>query len=145
MPNVLCVYPQFPKTYWGSEYSMPLTGKRALLPPLGLLTVAALLPPGWPVRLCDMNVSPLDDALLEWADAVFLSGMIIQRESLLEVVRRARERGKMVVAGGPYAATSPEALASEVDCVVVGEAEELIAPLCEAIARGREALPARMQ
>ena len=106
MPNVLCVYPKFPKTYWGSEYSMPLTGKRALLPPLGLLTIAALLPPEWPVRLCDLNVRPLDDELLDWADVVFLSGMLIQRESLLEVARRARARGKTTVAGGPYANTN---------------------------------------
>jgi radical SAM superfamily enzyme YgiQ (UPF0313 family) len=143
MPNVLCVYPRFPKTYWGAEYTMPLTGKRALLPPLGLLTVAALLPPQWPVRLCDMNVNELSDELLEWADVVFLSGMIVQRDSLLGVARRARSLGKPVVAGGPYASTSPEALAAEVDCVVVGEAEDLIAPLCDAILRGE--LPARME
>src|SRR5215831_1497846 len=143
MPNVLCVYPKFPKTYWGSEYSMPLTGKRALLPPLGLLTVAALLPREWPVRLCDLNLGPLEDELLDWADVVFLSGMLIQRESLLEVARRARARGKTTVAGGPYANTSADALAHEVDCVVIGEAEDLMPALCERIARGD--LPPRME
>jgi radical SAM superfamily enzyme YgiQ (UPF0313 family) len=143
MLKVLCVYPKFPKTYWGAEYSMPLTGKGALLPPLGLLTIAALLPPDWPVRLCDMNLAPLDDADLDWADVVFLSGMIVQRDSLLEVARRARARKKTIVAGGPYANTSADSLAAEVDCVVVGEAEDLMAPLCEALAKGE--LPARMQ
>ena len=143
MPKVLCVYPKFPRTYWGAEYALPLCGKRTLLPPLGLLTIAALLPSDWPVRLCDMNVKPLDDADLDWADVVFLSGMIIQRDSLLAVARRARARGKRVVAGGPYANTSADVLAAEVDCVVVGEAEELMPALCAAIERGE--LPARMQ
>src|SRR5262249_21639202 len=133
MPKLLCVYPAFPKTYWGAEYSMPLIGKKALLPPLGLLTVAALLPPTWEVRLADCNVRPFDPIELEWADVVFLSGMLIQREPLHEIARLARARGKIVVAGGAYASTSPDALAPHVDCVVVGEAEDLIDRLCEAI------------
>src|SRR5262249_11046221 len=142
--RVLCVYPRFPKTYWGAEYSMRLLGRRAILPPLGLLTVAALLPPDWQVRLCDMNVRPLDPAELDWADVVFLSGMLIQREALHEVARGARQRGKRVVVGGAYASTSPDALAAHADCVVVGEAEELIAPLAQALASG-DALPPRLQ
>jgi len=60
--KVLCVAPRFPETYWGHERSMRIIGKRALLPPLGLLTVAAPLPPDWEVRLCDMNVRALEDA-----------------------------------------------------------------------------------
>ena len=64
--RVLCVYPSFPKTYWGAEFSLALTGKKSMLPPLGLLTVAALLPPNWPVRLADLNLRPLDPADLEW-------------------------------------------------------------------------------
>ena|SRR5215510_3882070 len=90
MPKLLCVYPAFPKTYWGAEYSMPLIGKKALLPPLGLLTVAALLPRDWEVRLADYNVRPFDPIELEWADVVFLSGMLIQREPLHEIARLAR-------------------------------------------------------
>src|SRR5438552_4784354 len=142
--RVLCVYPSFPKTYWGAEYSLELTGKKSILPPLGLLTVAALWPPSWPVRLRDLNLAPLDPADLDWADVVFVSGMLIQRESLHAVARAARARGKRVVAGGAYASTSPDALAPHVDCVVVGEAEELIAPLVEALRRS-EKLPARME
>ena len=142
--RVLCVYPSFPTTYWGAEHSLALTGKRSMLPPLGLITVAALLPASWPVRLADLNLAPLDAADLEWADVVFVSGMLIQRASLHAVARAARARGKRVVAGGAYASTSPDALAPEVDCVVVGEAEGLMTELVAALERGG-ALPARLE
>ena len=97
--KVLCVSPRFPETYWGHDRALRLIGKRALLPPLGLLTVAALLPRDWEVGLCDMNVAPLDDSELVWADVIFLSGMLVQRPSMLEVAARARALGKTVVAG----------------------------------------------
>jgi radical SAM superfamily enzyme YgiQ (UPF0313 family) len=142
--RVLCVYPSFPKTYWGAEHSLELTGKKSMLPPLGLITIAALLPSSWPVRLADLNLRPLDDADLEWADVVFVSGMLIQREGMHEVARAARRRGKRVVAGGSYASTSPDVLQPEVDCVVVGEAEELMAQLVAALESGA-ALPARLE
>ena len=141
--RVLCVYPLFPKSYWGAEHTRKFTGKRSLLPPLGLLTVAALLPPEVEVRLRDLNVRPLEAADLDWADVVFLSGMIIQRESMIEVARAARRAGKVVVAGGPYATLSPDVLQPLVDCVVIGEAEELIAPLVTALT-GEAPLPPRL-
>jgi radical SAM superfamily enzyme YgiQ (UPF0313 family) len=141
--KVLCVWPVFPETYWGHEHSLRLIGKRALLPPLGLLTVAALLPPDFEVRLCDMNVGPLDDADLDWADVVFLSGMLVQHASMLEVAIRARARGKLIVAGGPHATATPEALAPYVDSIVLGEAEDLVEPLCLALQADRPSLPAR--
>jgi radical SAM superfamily enzyme YgiQ (UPF0313 family) len=142
--RVLCCYPLFPETYWGAEYSLRLTGRRSMLPPLGLLTVAALLPPSWEVRLADLNLGPLDPSLLDWAEVVFVSGMLVQRESLLEVARAARARGKRVVAGGAYASTNPDALAPEVDCVVVGEAEGVMAELVAAV-EGGAPLPPRLQ
>jgi radical SAM superfamily enzyme YgiQ (UPF0313 family) len=135
--KVLCVSPSFPETYWGHEHALRLIGKRALLPPLGLLTVAALLPKHWEVRLCDMNVRTLDDADLDWADVVFLSGMLVQRPSMLDVAARAHARGTIVVAGGPHATATPEAIAPYVDAVVIGEAEELIKPLCAALEAGK--------
>lgn len=141
--RILCISPRFPETYWGHERALRLIGKRALLPPLGLLTVAALLPRDWEVRLCDMNVRPLHDADLDWADVVFLSGMLIQRTSMLEIAGRARARGKVIVAGGPHASASPDALQPYVDCIVVGEAEDVIGPLCLALQADRSALPAR--
>jgi radical SAM superfamily enzyme YgiQ (UPF0313 family) len=141
--KVLCISPRFPETYWGQERALRLIGKRALLPPLGLLTVAALLPRHWEVRLCDMNVRDLDDADLDWADVVFLSGMLVQRPSMLEVATRARGRGKVIVAGGPHATATPDALAPYVDSIVVGEADDLIGPLCAALEADPSALPAR--
>jgi radical SAM superfamily enzyme YgiQ (UPF0313 family) len=141
--KVLCVSPLFPETYWGQEHALRLIGKRALLPPLGLLTVAALLPPDWEVRLCDMNVAPLEDSDLAWADVVFLSGMLVQRPSMLEVAARARAVGKTIVAGGPHATATPDAVAPYVDCIVVGEAEDVIAPLCSALEADPTALPPR--
>jgi radical SAM superfamily enzyme YgiQ (UPF0313 family) len=141
--RVLCVYPSFPKTYWGAEHSLALTGKKSMLPPLGLITVAALLPRDWPVRLRDLNLGPLDPADIEWAEVVFVSGMLIQRESLHAVAKAARARGKRVVAGGAYASTSPDALAPMVDCVVVGEAETLMTGLVAALESGN--LPPRLE
>ena len=141
--KVLCISPLFPETYWGHEHALRLLDKRALLPPLGLLTVAALLPRDWEVRLCDMNVRSLDDADLDWADVVFLSGMIVQRASMIEAARRARAHGKIIVAGGPHATATPDAVAPYVDALVIGEAEDIIGPLCSALQAGRSVLPAR--
>jgi radical SAM superfamily enzyme YgiQ (UPF0313 family) len=114
------------------------------MPPLGLLTVAALLPKDWEVRLVDLNVQPLKQNELDWADAVFLSGMLVQRDSLLALAGQARAAGKIVVVGGPVATTSPELLAPHADCVVSGEADDLMEILCKALAAGREALPAHL-
>jgi radical SAM superfamily enzyme YgiQ (UPF0313 family) len=141
--KVLCLWPQFPETYWGHEHALRLIGKRALLPPLGLLTVAALLPSDWDVRLCDTNVRALDDEELDWADVVFLSGMLVQRPSMLKLAARARARGKLIVAGGPHATATPDALAPFVDTIVVGEAEDLMDSLCAALQGDRDSLPPR--
>ena len=143
-PHVLCVWPRFPATYWGLEHALPILGARSILPPLGLLTVTAHLPRDWPVRLCDLNVRALDERELAWADVVLISGMLIQRDSMLEVAARARSLGKPVVAGGAYVSTSPDEVQPHVDCVVQGEAEELMPALVEALAGARR-LPSRMQ
>jgi radical SAM superfamily enzyme YgiQ (UPF0313 family) len=133
--HTLLVHPAFPKTYWGMEYARLLTRRSALLPPLGLLTAAALLPSDWPVRLIDMSVEPLLDEDLNWADVVFVGAMQIQQESFHEVIRRAHSLAKTVIVGGAYPTTEPEA-AQDADCVVIGESEELIGPLCRDIACG---------
>jgi radical SAM superfamily enzyme YgiQ (UPF0313 family) len=142
--KVLCVSPAFPETYWGHERALRLIGKRALLPPLGLLTVAALLPADWEVRLVDMSVQSLEDVDLLWADVVFLSGMLVQHESMRQIATRARTLGTPVVAGGPHATATPDAIAPYVDCVVVGEAEDLMAELCAALLAQPRALPPRL-
>jgi len=139
--KALLVWPRFPKSYWGQEYTLALIGKRAVLPPLGLLTAAALLPRTWELKLVDMNVSTLEDRDIAWADVVMLSGMLIQRESFHDVVRRARAAGKRVVAGGPYVTTSPDE-AVGVHHLVMGEAEDTLPAFARALERGEEP-PAR--
>jgi radical SAM superfamily enzyme YgiQ (UPF0313 family) len=143
--KVLCISPVFPETYWGHERTLEFIGKQSILPPLGLLTVAAMLPQEWEVRLCDMNVRSLKDADLAWADVVFLTGMLVQRPAMLDVAARARATGKTVVAGGPHATATPDAIAPYVDSIVIGEAEDQIAPLCKALLGDRAALPARFE
>lgn len=104
---------------------MKIIGKKATLPPLGLLTVAAMLPKKWPKKLVDMNAQELKDDDLRWADLVFLSAMIVQKESVQEVIKRAKKMGKTIVAGGPLFTTGWEEF-SEVDHLVLGEAEETL-------------------
>jgi radical SAM superfamily enzyme YgiQ (UPF0313 family) len=103
MPNILFVYPQFPLSYWGFQFAMDFVGRTACLPPLGLLTVAGMVPrETYTLRMVDMNVETLTDAHLSWADVVMTSSMIVQQESLYEVVRRCNQRAIPIVAGGPY-------------------------------------------
>jgi len=140
--RALLVWPRFPRSYWGQEYALPLIGKSAVLPPLGLITAAALLPRHWELRLVDLNIEELPDADIAWADVVMLSAMRIQRDSFDDVVRRARSLGKKVVAGGPYVTTAPEEVAG-VDHLVVGEAEDVLPELARRLESGEPA-PARL-
>src|SRR5712664_1617370 len=100
--RVLLVYPEFPDTYWSFKHALTFEGKRAAFPPLGLLTVSAMLPSAWERRLVDMNVEDLWPEDIEWADMVFVSAMIVQNESLEQVVKLCRAMGNTVVVGGPY-------------------------------------------
>ena len=120
--KVLLVYPEFPDTYWSFRHALKFEGKRSAFPPLGLLTVSAMLPEGWERRLVDMNVRRLEEADVAWADIVFASAMIVQKDSLEQVVRACKARGKRVVVGGPYVSTSAEHL-PEAAHIFVGEAE----------------------
>jgi radical SAM superfamily enzyme YgiQ (UPF0313 family) len=119
---VLLVYPEFPDTYWSFRHALGLWNKRAAFPPLGLLTVAAMLPRDWKRRLVDLNVEPLTQADIVAADLVFVSAMIVQRESLHQIIGRCKALGKRVVVGGPFASAGVEHL-SEADHVFIGEAE----------------------
>ena len=121
--RLLMVYPEFQPTMWGLQYTLPLIGKKSLLPPLGLLTVAALTPPEFEVRLIDLNVCPLQDADLDWADAVLLSAMLPQRDALFAVAARAKARGKYVVMGGPFPTSCADDCRAHADTVVINEAE----------------------
>jgi radical SAM superfamily enzyme YgiQ (UPF0313 family) len=126
--NALLIYPEFPDTFWSFKHALKFLGKRAAQPPLGLMTVAALLPRAWNKRLVDTNVELLRDRELAWADVVLLSGMHIQRESLLAIVERCRALGLRTVVGGPIASSVPAA-ELKADHVVIGEAESLVGTL----------------
>lgn len=120
--KILLVHPVFPDTYWSFKHALAFEGKKAAFPPLGLITVSSMLPARWERRLVDMNVTELRDADIEWADIVFLSAMIVQKDSLEQVVRRARALGKRIAVGGPYVSTSSESL-PDADHIFIGEAE----------------------
>src|SRR5262249_37849483 len=122
--KVLLVYPRYPVTYMGFQYSVPLAGAKASLPPLGLLTVAAMLPRAWERGLVDLNVATLADAELDWADVVFISAMTVQQDSVNEVIARCRAKGKRIVAGGPHFYHYHADIAG-VDHFVLGEAEDV--------------------
>lgn len=120
--HVLLLYPEFPKTFWSFKHALKFILKRASLPPLGLLTVAAMLPRHWQLRLVDLNVRALTDADLAWADLVCISAMIAQGVSVQGTLARCRAAGKTIVAGGPLF-TSGHADFPEVDHFVLNEAE----------------------
>ena len=133
--NALLIYPEFPETFWSFKHALKFLGKRAAQPPLGLMTVAALLPRAWNKRLVDTNVERLRDRDLAWADVVLLSGMHIQRQSLAAIVDRCRVRGLRTVVGGPIA-SSLSAAELKADHVVIGEAESLIGDLARDLEQG---------
>ena len=126
MPNALLVYPKHPPTYWGNNYALDLLGIKAAFPPLGLLTLAAMFPSRYNLRLVDLNVTPLEDADLEWADLAFTSTMIPQRPSLERVVERCNRARVPVVAGGPHPTTFHEEMEG-IDHFVLDEVEETFA------------------
>jgi radical SAM superfamily enzyme YgiQ (UPF0313 family) len=134
--NILLVYPEYPDTFWSFSYALKFTSKKAAYPPLGLLTVAAMLPPEWNKRLVDMNVRKLKDKDLLWADYVFLSAMSVQKESVKAVLGRFREFGVKVVAGGPLFSNDHEEF-GDVDHLVLNEAEITLHPFLNDLREGR--------
>jgi radical SAM superfamily enzyme YgiQ (UPF0313 family) len=122
--RVLLINPEYPSSFWSLQQSCELLGRKTLMPPLGLLTLAALLPADWELRLADLNARPLRPGDWDWAELVMLSGMIVQREGLLNLIREAKQRHKTVVVGGPYATSVPQdILAAGADFLVQGEGE----------------------
>jgi radical SAM superfamily enzyme YgiQ (UPF0313 family) len=134
--NVLLVCPEFPDTFWSFKHALKFIRKRSSLPPLGLLTVAAMLPERWNPKLRDLNVSALTAGDLEWADYVFVGAMDIQRESVEDLLSRCREAGVTTVAGGPLFTSDHEAF-PEVDHLVLGEAEITLPRFLRDLERGR--------
>ena len=125
MPNILLVYPEFPASYWGYNFALDFVGKKAAMPPLGLLTVAGIFPQEYPLKVVDMNVHSLTDEHLEWADLVFTSTMIVQRDSLKEVVQRCNQARIPVIAGGPHPTSYYQELEG-VDHLVLDEVEDTL-------------------
>jgi radical SAM superfamily enzyme YgiQ (UPF0313 family) len=136
--RALLICPEFPLSFWSFRKSCRLLGAKTVNPPLGLLTVAALLPSEWELRLADLNTRSLTEEDWQWADLILISAMYIQREGLLALVREAKRRGKTVVAGGPHPTSLPEAvLEAGCDFVVRGEGENTIPLLLEAMRHGK--------
>jgi radical SAM superfamily enzyme YgiQ (UPF0313 family) len=131
--KALLIYPGYPETYWSFSHALPFIGKKAVFPPLGLLTVAALFPRSWDMRLIDLNVGRLSDSDLLWADYVFISAMTIQKESTREVLSRCRHLGVRTVGGGPLLTTCPDEF-PEFDHLVLGEAEAALPRFLEDLA-----------
>src|SRR5262245_6063891 len=103
--NILLVYPQNPDTFWSFKHVLRFVSKRSTFPPLGLLTVAAMLPPDWQFKLVDMNVERLKDGDLRWADYVMVSAMIVHKNSVNEIIARCTAANKPIIAGGPLFTT----------------------------------------
>src|SRR6056297_230726 len=134
--NILMVYPEVPSnTYWSFKYALKFIHKKSSMPPLGLLTVAALFPPDYHLKLVDMNIESLCDEDIEWADAVFISAMIVQKESMQSVITRCKQMHTKVVLGGPYANSNREEIEG-VDHFVLGEVEETLQPFLSDLENG---------
>ena len=134
--RVLLVNPEFPETYWSFRHALPFEGKRCVFPPLGLLTVSSLLPTTCERRLVDLNIESLKTSHLEWADMVFVTGMLVQKKSLHEVVKRAKQLGKVVVLGGPYVTSTIEEL-PDADHLFQGEAETTLPEFFSDLEQGK--------
>ncbi len=120
--KVLLIYPEFPDTFWSFKHALKFIHKRSSTPPLGLLTVAAMLPPEWEKRLVDLNVRKLKNADISWADFAFVSAMAVQRESTHEIITRCKAAGLKIVAGGPLFIAEYMQF-EDVDHFVLNEAE----------------------
>jgi radical SAM superfamily enzyme YgiQ (UPF0313 family) len=133
--NIVLVFPRFQPSFYALRGMLRVAGRKAVTPPLGLLTVAALLPPDWAKRLVDMNVRDLGQRDIEWADYVFVSAMLAQQSSAAEVITRCKNAGVKVVAGGPLFTFHHDAF-EDVDHFVLNEAELTLPPFLEDLARG---------
>ena len=136
MTHALLVYPEFRSaSFWNYTETCKLVDGRYPAAPLGLCTIAAMLPSSWEIRLLDRNVDPWDESALEWADLVLTGGMMPQQRDCLELIHRARQKGKRVIVGGPDATSSPH-LYAEADHLILGEGEVTLPRFLEDLAAG---------
>ncbi|MGB0561617.1 MAG: B12-binding domain-containing radical SAM protein [Spirulinaceae cyanobacterium] len=137
--RTLLIYPLFPKSFWSFEKAVQLIGRKAFVPPLGLITVAAILPQDWEFRLVDRTVRDITEADWDWAELVMISGMIVQKPDMVAQIQEAKRRGKKVAVGGPYATSTPEVCqAAGADYLVLDEGEITLPLFVAAIERGEE-------
>jgi radical SAM superfamily enzyme YgiQ (UPF0313 family) len=133
--RILMVYPQYPDTFWSFKHALKFISKKAAFPPVGLLTVAAMLPKEWEKKLVDMNMADLSARDIEWADYVFISAMDVQRDSAKDVIRRCKKLGAKIVAGGPLFTTGHEEF-DEIDHLVLNEAEITLPSFLQDLSNG---------
>jgi len=135
-PKVLMIWPRFPSSFWSMDGVLDLVPIKTDQPPLGLLTVAALCPKNWTIRLIDRSFEALLDADILWADLVMVSGMRVQKDDMRETLLRVRGLGKRTMIGGPLASSEPELLLPLADHVVVGEPDEVFSEIAADLERG---------
>lgn len=135
--KALLLYPKFPQSFWSYDRFMEIAGLKAVIPPLGIITVAALLPTDWEIRFCDRNVAPETAADWDWCDLVIVSAMIVQRPDFLALIQTAVRLGKPVAVGGPYPTSVPEdALEAGANFLILDEGEMTVPAFLEALNRG---------
>jgi radical SAM superfamily enzyme YgiQ (UPF0313 family) len=133
--KILFIYPRYPDTFWSFRHALKFLSKKATFPPLGLLTVAAMLPAEWEKKVVDLNAESLKDSEINWADFVFVSAMTVQKDSAREVIARCNKNNTKVVAGGPLFTTGHEEF-DGVDHFVLGEAEVTLPEFLSDLERG---------
>ncbi|MEL6385704.1 MAG: radical SAM protein, partial [Cyanobacteria bacterium J06626_18] len=135
--RVLLIYPLFPKSFWSFDKTLELVDFKAQLPPLGIITVAAILPQDWEFKLVDRNVRDITEAEWDWAELVLLSGMIVQKVDFAAQIQEAKRRNKLVAIGGPYATAMPQEVEKAgADFLILDEGEITLPMFVEAIERG---------
>jgi radical SAM superfamily enzyme YgiQ (UPF0313 family) len=135
--NALLVYPAVPETFWSFKHALKFVSRKAAAPPLGLLTVAAMLPEDWNLRVVDMSVEALKESGLEWADMVMISAMRVQHDSVLDVVQRCQNHELTLVAGGPlFTAHHEDYLETRIDHFILNDAEATLPPFLEDLRTG---------
>jgi len=137
--KALLLWPIMPSSFWSYQESLDLAGLRATSPPLGLITVAAMLPREWEIRFADRNVYPETDADWDWCDLVIISAMIVQKQDFTDLIAKGVALGKKVAVGGPFPTSVPEiALEAGANYLILDEGECTIPLFLEALANGEE-------
>jgi radical SAM superfamily enzyme YgiQ (UPF0313 family) len=134
--KALLVWPKIPNSFWTFSGMVELLPEKAVMPPLGLITVAALCPARWTIRLIDQAVEDLTDNDILWADVVMVGAMTVQEAGLREILARARRLGRRTMVGGPYASGEPTRMLAIADHVVVGEPDEVFLEIARDLEEG---------